>query len=120
MNEALKRRRAKQQKLRGLIEGISEKKETEDSHYQKKLLDIEKFEDDQKLMVDKEIKEERDQGLVTIDEEAKKLRETKLSAFEKRLKDMKNKGLAASAEDEFADMMVQYGEQVQSVDDEMK
>jgi len=28
--------------------------------------------------------------------------------------------LAASAEDEFADMMVQYGEQVQSVDDEMK
>lgn len=33
LQEALMKRRAKQQKLKGLIEGISDKKDTEDTHY---------------------------------------------------------------------------------------
>jgi len=33
LNDAFRRRAARQQKLRGLIEGISDKKETEDTHY---------------------------------------------------------------------------------------
>ena len=40
LQEALMRRRAKQKKLKGLMENISDKKDTEDSHYQKKLLEI--------------------------------------------------------------------------------
>lgn len=66
------------------------------------------------------MKAERDAGFLIIEEEGKKIRETKLTAFENRLKDMKKKGLANSAEDEFADMMMQYGDQVHQVDEDMK
>ena len=120
LNDALKRRRAKQQKLKSLIEGISDKKDTEDDHYQKKLLEIQKFEDDQKTKVDEELKAEREAGIETIEEEGKKIRDAKLAAAERRLKDMKNKGLANSAEDEFADAMAAYGKQVEEVDEDMK
>ena len=48
LQEALARRRAKQEKLRGIIEGISDKKDVEDEHYQNKLLEIEKLEDNER------------------------------------------------------------------------
>lgn len=48
LQEALARRRAKQDKLRNIMEGISDKKDTEDEHYQKKLLEIQKIEDTEK------------------------------------------------------------------------
>ena len=56
LQEALMKRRAKQQKLKGLIEGISDKKDTEDSHYQKKLLEFQKLEDAEKDRIEDEIK----------------------------------------------------------------
>lgn len=62
LQEALMKRRAKQQKLKGLIEGISDKKDTEDSHYQKKLLEFQKLEDDEKDRIEDEIKQERELG----------------------------------------------------------
>jgi len=56
LQEALMKRRAKQQKLKGLIEGISDKKDTEDSHYQKKLLEFQKLEEAEKDRIEDEIK----------------------------------------------------------------
>ena len=62
LQEALMKRRAKQQKLKGLIEGISDKKDTEDNHYQKKLLEFQKLEDAEKDRIEDEIKQERELG----------------------------------------------------------
>ena len=56
LHEALARRRAKQGKLREIMEGITEKKDVEDSHYQKKLLEMQKIEDNEKVMIEQEIK----------------------------------------------------------------
>ena len=55
LQEALARRRAKQAKLREIVENIADKKETEDSHYQKKIGDIQKGVDEEKEGIEQEI-----------------------------------------------------------------
>ena len=40
LEEALARRRKKQEKLRNVMDGISDKKDIDDEHYQKKIMDI--------------------------------------------------------------------------------
>jgi len=57
--------------------------------------------------------------LETIEEEGQKIREAKLRAHENQLKQMKKTGIA-NAEEEFGDLLAQYGDQVASVDEEMK
>lgn len=55
LQDALARRKAKQSKLREIVENISDKKDTEDSHYQKKIVDIQKHVDDEKEGIEQEI-----------------------------------------------------------------
>ena len=40
--------------------------------------------------------------------------------MEKKLNQMKKNGLSGDAEDEFADMLANYGKHVEKVDDDMK
>ena len=120
LQEALARRRAKQEKLRNIMDGIADKKDTEDEHYQKKLLEIQKIEDGEKDRIEQEIKEERETGLENIEEEAKKIREDRLKAAEKKLNDFKKRGLAGDNEYEFADMLANYGNLVEKVDADME
>ena len=100
LQEALARRRAKQEKLRGIIEGISDKKDVEDEHYQNKLLEIEKLEDNERDRIENEIEEERERGLETIEEEGAKIRADRLKSFEKRLNDFKKSGIKSDKDEE--------------------
>jgi len=120
LQEALARRRAKQDKLRNIMDGIADKKDTEDEHYQKKLLEIQKIEDGEKDKIEQEIKEERELGLENIEEESKKIRDERLKAAEKKLNDFKKRGLAGDDEYEFADMLANYGNLVEKVDGDMQ
>ena len=70
--------------------------------------------------MEQEIAEERALGKDRIEEEGKRIRDDKLRSFEKRLNDMKKNGLSGDAEFEFADLLAEYGDKVQKVDDEMK
>ena len=101
------------------MEGISDKKDTEDEHYQKKLQDIQRAEDAEKEKIEREIVAERESGLETIEEEGKKIRDDRLKAAEKKLNDFKKKGMAGDNEYEFADMLANYGKLVDDVDREM-
>ena len=67
------------------MEGISDKKDHEDEHYQKKLLEIQKIEDQEKNKIEQEIKDEREIGLENIEEESKKIRDERLKVAEKKL-----------------------------------
>ena len=100
LQEALARRRAKQEKLRGIIEGISDKKDVEDEHYQNKLLEIEKLEDNERDRIENEIEEERERGLETIEEEGAKIRAERLKSFEKKLNDFKKSGIKSDKDEE--------------------
>ena len=101
------------------MEGISDKKDTEDEHYQKKLQDIQRAEDLEKNKIESELLAERETGQETIEEEGKKIRDERLKAAEKKLNDFKKKGLAGDNEFEFADMLANYDSLVEDVDREM-
>ena len=102
------------------MEGISDKKDTEDEHYSKKLLEIQKIEDNERDRIEQEIKDERERGQEDIEEESKRIRDEKLKAAEKRLNDFKKRGLAGDNEYEFADMLANYGGLVEKVDADME
>lgn len=101
------------------MDGIADKKDTEDEHYQKKLVEIQRIEDGQKDKIEQEIVEERELGMENIEEESKKIRDERLAAAEKKLNDFKKRGLAGDDEFEFADMLTNYGNLVEKVDSDM-
>ena len=102
------------------MEGITAKKDVEDSHYQNKLLEMQGIEDNEKSMIEQEIKEERELGKEKIEEEAKQKRDERLKVMEKKLNDFKKGGLAGEDEYKFDDMLAEYGNHVKQVDEEMK
>lgn len=101
------------------MDGIAEKKDTEDEHYQKKLFEIQKIEDAEVERIEQEINEEREIGLEKIEEDSKRIRDERLKAAEKKLNDFKKRGLAGDDEYEFGDMLANYGNLVDRVDADM-
>lgn len=102
-----------------VMEGISDKKDSEDTHYQKKLHEIQRAEDESKDRIEKELEQERAEGLETIEEEGKKIRDERLKAAEKKLSDFKKKGMGGDNEEQFSEMLANYGKLVEEVDGAM-
>lgn len=119
IQDVLARRKAKQEKLRGIMEGISDKKDTEDTHYQKKLQGIQAASEAEKERIEEDLKREREEGLEKIEDEAKSIREERLKAAEKKLNDFKKKGMGGDNEAQFSEMLANYGKLVEEVDGAM-
>ena len=59
LQEAIARRRAKRNQLRNVMDDITDKKDTEDEYYKKKIGEIQKMEEAENEKIEQEINDER-------------------------------------------------------------
>ena len=110
LQEMLNRRRAKKERLAGVITDIADKKNREDDHYQKKLNEIERDAQKAEENIEAEIKNMRADALDDLHEQKMLKRQRALEKYEDKLK----KGDAN--EDVAAKFLNEYGERVKQVD----
>lgn len=121
LNELLNRRRQKREKLQKVLDNLGQKKISEDTRYQDKLVEIKQKELDDKKAVDHEMDELRKIGQKDIVEVLQGKRLKQLSESEKRLEDFKRKQGKGNPEQElqFADMLADYGNKVKKLDKDL-
>lgn len=68
LQELLARRKAKKEKLQGVLNNLSEKKMIEDDRFNKKITEVNQTVANQREAVDLEIEDARREGLIQIDQ----------------------------------------------------
>lgn len=108
------RRRAKKEKLRGVVNNLAAQKDAGIDALGEKIAEIKAQEQADLSKIEKEVEQERKQGGRDIEKFLEAEKEKRLAAAEKKLNDLRNKS-GTQNDEEMAEMLNEYGSLVKRV-----